>query len=220
MLVTLAQMKDYLNITSSDYDAFLTEQIETVSEAIEAYCVRKFGLADYVETFYADEWIKTNDRSSERLMLLAFPVVSLTEVRKFSDDQDLVGEVLTTRPHFPTGMVDKIKFESRFQRISVTYRAGLNPVPAPVKQVVYSVVSERYNKRQAGVELNFGSDVQRISIPGSISIDFDYSLQNNDRKSAFGVILGANVNILDYYRSDRAVVHSSRLEYVTSTPVV
>jgi hypothetical protein len=219
MLVSLYEMEQYLRIPKNTDSDFIIEQIQTVSEAIEAYCVRKFGLADYVETFYADEWIKTNDRSSERLMLLAFPLVSLTEVRKFSNDQDLVGEVLTTRPHFPTGIVDRIKFENQYQRISVTYRAGLNPVPAPVKQVVYSVVSERYNKRQAGIELNFGSDVQRVSIPGSISIDFDYSLQNNDRKSAFGVILGANINILDYYRSDRAVVHGSRLEYVTSTDV-
>jgi hypothetical protein len=220
MLITLAQMKSYLGITSSDYDNFLTEQIQIVSEAIEAYCVRKFGLADYVETFYGDEWIKFNDRSSERLMLMVFPVVSVSEVRKFDDDEDILGETLTTRNHLPTGILDKIKFESKFQRIQVTYRAGLNPVPGPVKQVVYSVVSERYNKKVAGIDLNFGSDVQKISIPGSISIDFDYSLQNNDRKSAFGVILGANLNILDYYRSERAIVHGSRLEYSSSTPVV
>jgi len=220
MLVTLAEMKAYLGITSTDYDAFLEEQIKVVSEAIEAYCVRKFGLADYVETFYADEWIKFNDRSSERLRLMAFPVVTLAEVRKYGSDEDTTGEVLTTRNHFPTGIVDKIKFESKFQRIQVTYRAGLDPIPSTIKQVVYSVVSERYNKKLSGIELNFGSDVQKISIPGSISIDYDYSLQNNDRKSAFGVILGANVNILDYYRSERAVVHDSRLEYATSTPVV
>ena len=75
-------------------------------------------------------------------------------------------------------------------------------------------MGERYNKKSSGVDLNFGSDVQRVSIPGAISIDFDYSLSNNERKSAYGVILGSNSNILDDWRSERSVIGSGKLEYV------
>lgn len=224
MIVTLEEMKNYLGITSNDSDTFLTEQIILASEAIEAYCARKFEQATYVETFYRDEWLQQNQEISKKLHLYCFPVQSVTSVEEFADEEDLTGQVVSGyRLHPQTGTLTRMQQSNWFyntnywwtgtEKVVVTYVGGYVNIPAPVKQVAYSVVSERYNKKQAGIDLNFGSDVQKISIPGSISIDFDYSLQNNDRKSAFGVILGANLNILDYYRSERAVVHSSRLEY-------
>jgi len=77
------------------------------------------------------------------------------------------------------------------------------------------LVKERYNKHTSGIDLDFGSDIQSISIPGTISVAYDYSLQNNERKTAFGAILGNYVNTLDYFRSERPLIGSVRLEYVT-----
>ena len=87
-------------------------------------------------------------------------------------------------------------------------------MPLTLKSAIKSIVATRYNKYVAGVGLNFGSDVQRISIPGAISIDFDYTLQNNERKTAFGALLGDQINVIDYFRSERAVIGSGTIENV------
>jgi hypothetical protein len=224
MLVTLDKTKESLGITTADYDSFLNSQIAFVSEVVEAYCARKFQQANYVETFYKDEWLKENNEINKRLKLYCFPVISVTEVREFEDSNDLVGEVITTfRLNPQSGFLTRTdqdswyygsnSFYSGNDIIRVTYVGGYATVPEIIQQTVISIVGERYNKKKNGIDLNFGSDIQRLSIPGAISIDFDYSLQNNDRKTAFGTILGNHVNVLDYYRSERTLVHSSRLDY-------
>lgn len=213
MLDTLNNVKLRLNITGTTYDTFLTAQINLVSDAIESYCRRVFNVTDYIQTFYREDY-----NPCRMLELFHFPVVSIDSI---------VEDTVTLDPtlyrlHKPSGRVIRTLTTGlgaygaffRAQQTDVTYSAGYGAVPTPVLSVLDSVVQERYNKQTSGVGLNFGSDVQRISIPGAISIDFDYTLNNNDRKSAFGVILGNNLNILDTYRSERAVLGDSKLRYV------
>ena len=118
-----------------------------------------------------------------------------------------MGRVISTEDYFFAG-----------EETVIEYDAGYATIPSAILSVLDSLVGERYNKKSSGVDLNFGSDVQRISIPGTISLDFDYSLSNNERKSAYGSILGNNANILDDWRSDRAVLGSDKLIYVEVQP--
>jgi hypothetical protein len=74
---------------------------------------------------------------------------------------------------------------------------------------MYELIEERYNKKVAGVALNFGSDVQRLSVPGVMSIDFDYTLQNNERDSKFGMFIKGYANVLDSFRSERSILADS-----------
>lgn len=205
MLVTLSDMKSYLNISDNSQDAFLTDQLNLVSDTIEAYCRRVFNVATYEQTFYYQDYEPVS-----KMELFHFPLVSVTSI---VED----GTTLSTseyRVNLPTGIIHKDCGFFYAKQTVVTYSAGFATLPSPVKSVVYSVVEERYNKKSSGVNLNFGSDVQRISIPGAISIDFDYSLSNNDRKTPFGLILGNHLNVLDHYRSERAVVGSGKLVYI------
>lgn len=208
MLDSLANVKTRLSITGTTYDTFLTNQITIVSDAIEGYCRRKFLLADYAQTFYREDYQVT-----KMLELFNYPLEEISSI--VEDDVELDSDQY--RIHKPTARIIKSpgcgSFFNAVETV-VEYSAGLETCPTPVLAVLDALVQERYNKKTSGVDLNFGSDVQRISIPGAISIDFDYSLNNNDRKSAFGVILGSNVNILDSYRSDRAVLGSGKLIYV------
>ncbi len=48
-----------------------------------------------------------------------------------------------------------------------------------------------------------------------MSIDFDYTLQANERKTGFGMILGNYVNILDQYRSERPLIGAIKENYVS-----
>lgn len=204
MLVTLADMKTYLNISDNSQDTFLTQQLNLFSEAIEGYCNRIFLAADYVQTFYPQDykWI-----FQRRLPLYHFPLNTVASI-----DED--GTVLADteyRLHKPTGFVDGLEgkyFLGCIKKTIVTYNAGYiyANLPKPLQNVVYALVQEAYNKKSAGIALNFGTGVQRVSIPGTLSIDFDYTLTQDDRGNAFGILLGSHLNVLDQYRSERTLV--------------
>ncbi len=207
MLDTLANVKSRLNITGTQYDTFLTAQITLVSDTIEAYLRRKVKATTTTQHFYGTDYC-----TSRMIELFCYPIQTLTSV---VEDGVTISSA-TYRLHKPTGRIVKIDggyFLGAVETV-VTYSAGYAAIPTPILSVLDSVVNERYNKKSSGIDLNFGSDVQRVSIPGAISIDFDYSLQNNLRSSAFGEILGSNLNILDYYRSDRSILGSSKLIYI------
>lgn len=209
MLVSLSDMKTYLGIPSTDttYDSFLTSQLTLVSEVVETYCRRSFEQRTFTETFYKDDFDRT-----KTLSLFHYPIISITSVEE--DGVELDTDYY--RLHKGTGLITRTDDYYFFsgEEVEVVYSTGYATYPTPIIDVVQSIVQERYNKKTSGVDLNFGSDVQRVSIPGTISIDFDYSLSNNERSTPFGVILGSYVNVLDYYRSDRAVVGRGTITYL------
>lgn len=207
MLDTLSNVKSRLNITGTQYDDFLTAQITLVSDTIEAYLRRKVKSQTWTQHFY-----KTDYRRCLMMQLFCYPVSAVASI--IEDGATL--DSANYRLHKPTGSVLRLDNSPFFWATEtiVTYTAGWAAVPNPILSVLDSVVQERYNKQSSGVSLNFGSDVQRISIPGSISIDFDFSLKNNQRTSYFGEILGSNLNILDQYRSERAILGESKLIYL------
>lgn len=210
MLDTLSNVKSRLGISGTGHDDFLTAQITLMSDAIEGYCRRKFLSATYDQTFYR------GDQPVGSIMeLFHFPLISVTSIT----EDGVVLDSSNYRLHKPTGRIVRPSGSFFWPLTTVVrYVAGYSACPTPVLSVLDSLVQERYNKKTSGVDLNFGSDVQRISIPGAISIDFDYTLNNNERKSAFGVLLGSNMNVLDPYRSERAVLGEGKLTYVEVVP--
>lgn len=214
-LVTLVDMKEYLGIDDTDYDEFLTEQIDVVSDAIELYCKRKFALATYVQTFYGDDY----ERVTKNLMLYMFPLVSVTSVKVGFTDAEAAAasalDPLTYRVNLPTGILIRPIWGWFCDRVTlVTYQAGYSTVPVLIMNSVKTLVKQRYNLKASGADLDFGSSVQSISIPGTISVAFDYSLKNADRSTPFGDILGTQLNVIDAFRSEKAIVGSGRLEYI------
>lgn len=207
MLVLLDDVKNYLGIPLIDttYDSFLNEQIQLASDTVEAYCGRKFLSATYTQTYYFDDF----NMYPKELALYMYPVTAIATIEEDNEP------ITDYRLQGPFGILTRKEgFFQAGDELVIEYTAGFTTLPSPIRQVVYNVVEERYNKKISGVSLNFGSDVQRLSIPGTISIDFDYTLTKNERTSAFGTILGNNLNILDAYRSERVLVGSGRLAYV------
>lgn len=223
-LVTLDEMKTYLNIplVNTDHDDFLNREITVISDAIEGFCNRKFLLTSYTQTFYADDYPSRSER--KELHLFHYPIDTITSVKEIyvSSAGNTEDNVTDFRLHKETARLQKQDEGRRcnwfncYDKIEVAYDAGVAvaDVPTPVKEVVYALVSEKYNKDQAGIPSNFGNDVQRISIPGVMSLDFDYSLQANERDANFGMILGNYTNVLLTYRSERAVLGDIKEEYV------
>ena len=212
MLDTLNNVKTRLGITGSTYDTFLTQQIQLVSDVIEAYCRRKFATQQWEQVFYRED-----HSPARRFTLYHYPVQSITSI--VEDDDDPL-DTDYYRLNKPSGTVTGLEGKNFFcaKVTTIIYTSGYSTIPAAILDVLDSVVQERYNKKTSGVSLDFGSDVQRISIPGAISIDFYYSLSNNERKSAYGAILGSKANILDDYRSERAILGSDKLTYIEESP--
>lgn len=209
-LDTLANVKSRLGITADDQDAFLQQQIDLISDVIEAYCRRKFITDEYIQTFYREE-----NPYKQVVELFHYPLQSVDSI-----SQDGVPlDSSTYRFNKPLArVISKGMYFFTAEETVFQYTAGYDTCPSPVLSVLDTLVSERYNKKISGVDLNFGSDVQRISIAGAMSLDFDYSLSNNERKSAYGTILGSQANILDDWRSERAVIGSGKMEYVEEAP--
>ena len=227
-LVTLDNMKNYLSIPLGDLtqDAFLTSQINLMSETIENYCGRKFLTASYVQTFEAQDF-EANE--IQKLYLFHYPIVTITEIKEVQQLEDgSTDETIITsqeyNKHDPSARVTRTTLSNgrmswftsygAASQVVITYDAGTTEAPLPIQDVVFSLVEERYNKKISGVSFDFGSDVQRVSIPGVMSIDFDYTLQSNERKSSFGMIIGNYANVLDPYRSEGRVVGRIKDNYV------
>jgi hypothetical protein len=227
LLVSLSDMKDYLGIVDNTYDTFLTNQITIISDSIEGYCGRIFSSASYIQTFYGADFEK--DLDSQYLYTFHYPVTAVSEVKEVQKNSDGTTRetIIPSDEYLFNGKVGKFyrTFDTGLRRfwfsdygsnsqVVISYTAGYASTPTPIQDVVFNLVEQRYNRKVAGIDLGFGNDVQRVSIPGVMSIDFDYTLQQNERSSAFGMILGNHINILDHYRSERSLVGSIKENYV------
>lgn len=213
LLQSLPEMKSYLEIDSSNttYDNFLLDQGEVISSAIETYCKRSFIKKNYTQTFYKDELFDSRGGRIGEVLLYHYPVVSITSV---TEDTESITDYRVVNE---SGVLRKKEgFFLNADTLEVQYSAGYSRLPALVREVFYSLLSERYNKKVAGVDLNFGKNVQRVSIPGTISIDYDYTLDTNNRNTPLGIIVGDTANVLDQFVSERAVIGTLREGYVYS----
>ena len=229
MLVTLDDTKNYLGIDLIDttYDTFLNGQIALFSSTIENYCQRKFEQASYTQEFYYDQF----SIGMNSLYTYHYPIISVASIKEIytiagSDEETLI-ESQQYRAHNPSGKIDRFSeygvreawfyemCNQDYARTQVIYDAGYATIPAEIQHVCFQLIEQEYNKKKSGVALSFGSDVQRLSIPGVMSIDFDYSLQNNERTSTFGMFLKGYANILDPFRSERALGGSIVEGYVS-----
>lgn len=221
-LVTLDKVKAYVGETTTDNDQFLQDQIDIMSEAVEGYCARKFESASYTQIFEGQAYDPAN---LNKITSFHYPILTVTSVKEIdpsSGDETIVTDYkLETSTGFFRRTSQGNYRQSWFaiyglnSQVEIQYDAGYTVVPLPIQDVVCSLVAQRYSKMIAGVDISFGDDVQRMSIPGVMSIDFDYTLQANERTVRFGMILGNYVNVLDHYRSERVIIGGSGEVYVS-----
>lgn len=224
-LVTLADMKTYLGEATTTYDTFLQAQLDLYSSTVENYCGRKFEQASYVQTYYKSDFT-SQDRE---LTLYHFPAVTITSVEEITSNEGVDTTTTTLSPYqyrtnervgtikkMCAGMVTNwfstIGYETR---VEVTYDAGYATIPLEIDAVIKRLVEVDYSKEKSNVPLSMGPDIQSIAIPGVMNIAYDYSLQANERKNKFGMLIGNYANVLDSFRSERALIGEVRDNYVS-----
>jgi hypothetical protein len=218
-LVALDDLKTYLGIDLIDtsQDAFLNGEIALFDETVQNYCNRIFEVNTYTETIYYDDF-----KDDFEYTLYHHPVSLITSVTEKAPDAP--DELQTFRLNKRTGNlvltndsgVKKRLFSnySTGAYLEIIYDAGYATVPLEIQEAVKALIQQRYNRKNAGIDLNFGNNVQRISIPGVMGIDFDYTLNSNERQNKYGMLLGDYLNVFDNYRSERTIVGDNTKVYL------
>ena len=217
MLVSLEDMKDYLGITDTSQDAYLTSELTLFSETVENYCNRKFEVATYTEKIFHRDFYNESE-----YYLYHFPIITLTSATEKAKDEDdvILNPLMNNRTGKMKILDDNEYFTSLFKNtgangyMEIVYDAGYATVPLEVQEAIKELIQARFNKKESGVDFNFGSNVQRVSIPGVMGIDFDYTLTTNERTNKYGMILGDYQNIFDNYRSERTLVGDTEVSYL------
>lgn len=209
MLVSLSDMKTYLNLSSSTYDTFLTNELTMLSAAVEGFCARKFLTNEYRQTFYARDF----KLLPKKLNLYHYPVISIESIE---EDETAIA-VADYRLQKPSGIIiHNSSFLNCADELIVEYTAGYTyaNIPPMISQAIKTLCKERYDKKISGMDVNLGREVQRMSIVGVISLDFDYSLSYADREVKFGQVLGSQLNMIEPFRSERTMGGSGQLQFV------
>lgn len=218
MLVDLDSMKTYLGIPLGDtsQDVYLTGELTLFSNTVENYCNRKFEVATYTEKIFHRDFYNTQFH-----ILYHHPVVTVnTATEKALNETDTV---LSTLVNERTGKLNILDDNEYFTQLfnntgangymEINYDAGYATVPLEIQEAIKALIEARYNKKESGVALNFGANVQRVSVPGVIGIDFDYTLSTNERTNKYGMILGDYQNVLDNFRSERTLIGDTEVSY-------
>lgn len=218
-LVSLSDMKDYLGIADASQDAYLTSELALFDSTVLNYCNRVFEQTTVTETIYFDDFKDRRDYYLYHSPVIS--VTSITEKQVGSDDIVLTNYRLNKR----LGKLEIIESDYNqrswlFQNYNVgaslvmVYEAGYSVVPLEIQECIKALIQGRYNKKQSGVDLNFGNNVQRISVPGVMGIDFDYTLNSNERGNKYGMLLGDYLNVFDNYRSERTIIGENSEVYL------
>jgi hypothetical protein len=147
-LVTKAEYKAYLGITSTNSDAEIDFLIPKVSDLVKTYCRRTFI------DFYDEAKIETFHGGFKNILLKETPVVNVNSVQYSSD----YGQTFTKLTKFTDWVQDGDSvlainpngFKEQINGYRVTYFAGYETVPGDLKLAVLDLV-EYYSKNNGAV---------------------------------------------------------------------
>jgi len=152
-LITLAEYKTYVGISSTNQDAVINQLIPQVSALVKNLCRRTF--LDYVDEFKVETF--RGGAHGNRLLLQETPVMQVSTV-EFSDNY---GNTYTALEEFTDYVVDQssdaveliaAQYFDYFKTnaFRVTYTAGYDAVPADLKLAIADLI-QYYIRNDAAV---------------------------------------------------------------------
>ena len=150
-LITRAEYKNYLGITSTNKDDEIDLLIPKVSSLIKTYCRRSF--IDY----YDETYIEYFEGGFDRFYLKEGPVREVLAVKK-SINYGKTYSVLTEYTNWvqdgdSVRVLDALVFEPLIRGYRVEYFGGFETVPEDLKLAVLDLV-EYYSKNNSAVHVN------------------------------------------------------------------
>jgi len=155
-LTTLAGVKEYLALASSDHDPLLERLIEAVSAQFNAFCDRKLMARDYSYDSGDDAYDPDNALLSgsgyPELLLPQYPVISLSTLavdgREIAPASGGSGWVLDAGAGVLT-LLDGV-FPRGRHNVGLVYRAGFAAAPPDLAQAAIEQAAIRFQESGAG----------------------------------------------------------------------
>jgi uncharacterized phiE125 gp8 family phage protein len=142
-LATLAQIKEYLEVSNGNDDALLTRLIDVCSSSIEKWCSRVFGVASYV--------ITVDGTGKSYVMVDPFPIISVTSVTVNEQAIPLSTGLTVGGYYFKAPYQIMLRggrtFPRGSQNVVISYSAGYATLPADIVQACVKLVALRYRER-------------------------------------------------------------------------
>ncbi len=186
-LVTLAQYKAYVGITSTTQDAAIAALIPQVSALVKSICRRTF--VDWIDNFKVE-----NFRGGDQFVLNETPVLAVqsveysvdygatySEMTEFTDyaldlEQDSIVPLHTWgyQPDYWDGVVKRVAtptFPKRVNGYRVTYTAGYETLPEDLKLAVLDLITY-YLRRDSAVHTSktMGANTMQIEYVTSTNL--------------------------------------------------
>lgn len=157
-LTTLANVKQWLKVTTTNDDALLSSLITSASQYIETYCDREFVPQTFTEI--------RDGKGTKSMQFAHYPVTAVSlvllgslEIAPAPQMGDIgwpgtgytfTDTLITLRGYF---------FWADVANVELVYTAGYNPMPADIVQAANELVGLRYRQRD------------HIGLTGSTSVD-------------------------------------------------
>lgn len=185
-LITRAEYKAYVGITSPNSDTVIDALIPKVSELVKNYCRRTF--IDYVNDAKVET---TSGGYGENLLLAEYPVISVTSVgwsedygQNYTDLVEFTDYVVEVEKGYIVALSASGEWDKCLNGYQVTYTAGYETLPEDLKLAVMDLVTY-YIKNDASVH--------SPKAPGTNSVQIEYITS-----SAFPAHIK---RVLDLYRA-------------------
>lgn len=166
-LVTRAEYKAYVGITSPNSDTVIDALIPKVSALVKNYCRRTF--IDYVNDAKVET---TSGGYGENLLLEEYPVISVTSVgwssdygQSYTDLVEFTDYVVEVEKGYIVALSASGEWDKCLNGYQVTYTAGYETLPEDLKLAVMDLVTY-YIKNDASVH--------SPKAPGTNSVQIEY----------------------------------------------
>lgn len=162
-LVGVSEVKEYLRITTTEYDPLLMELCDNVSNFIRRYCSRDFVIGTFTEL------IDIEDESQNAFLVGTIPLVSVVAI---TDN----GTALASSDYLVYPVTGFIKRKDNYwtqgdQTVEITYIAGLT-VPSSIKLAAKEIIGGYFNSAGSNLEserigrYEYTKDTKNMSIDG------------------------------------------------------
>lgn len=156
-LTSLANVKEFLRITDTNDDTFLTNLISRVEKEVKEYCQRDFEAADYMEYYDGD--------GTDTLLVDNYPINSVSELyddpdREFGTDTLIDSSDYIIYSEEGKIVLDGSTFSKGNKNIKIVYNAGYTTIPADLEQAVIKLVAAEYLEGQGSVNAVEGEGQQ------------------------------------------------------------
>lgn len=144
-LLSLTNLKAYLQITSSGSDAILTLIKDGVEAAVKKHCDRDFILTTYTEYYNGD--------GSSRLFVKNFPITAITTIhddpaRAFGATTQIAATYIVSDVSelLNAGIIDLLDwvFNRGKRNIKVVYQAGYSTIPSDLRNAVAKLCAREF----------------------------------------------------------------------------